>query len=236
MPDNALTITWLGHATMHLTTPAGTSIVIDPWMTGNPAYPKHAPDLEKVDLMLCTHGHGDHIGDAVALSKKYSPQTVGVVELCIFLAEQGAVHTHGMNIGGSHKIADVTIHMTTAIHSSGIEHNGEMIYGGIACGFVLEIENAPTVYHAGDTALFSDMRLIGEYLRPDIAMLPIGDFYTMGPRQASIAAKFLGAKKVLPMHYGTFPVLTGTREAFSQELEGSGIEMLRLDPGDSYRA
>ncbi len=232
-----LEITWLGHATVKLLTPAGTSIVIDPWMEGNPAYPKNTRALDAVDLMLLTHGHGDHIGGAAGLAKEHKPTVVGIFELCGLLAGQGVENTVGMNIGGTHKFKDVTIHMTDARHSSGFEQDGKFLYAGEAAGFVIEIEGAPTVYHSGDTAVFGDMKIIGEYLKPDIIMLPIGDFYTMGPRQAAIAAEWLGAGTILPIHFGTFPALSGTPEQLDKELKARGVKanVVAWKPGDTYK-
>ncbi len=230
------TITWLGHATMHIMTPAGTSVLIDPWLEGNPAYPKTAPKLEKLDILLCTHGHSDHIGSAVQVAKKFSPQVVCMPELGAYLASEGVDNVSGMNIGGQQRIADVNIVMTDARHSSGVESDGTIIPGGNPAGYVLEIDGAPTLYHAGDTCVFGDMRILAELYAPKIAMLPIGDHYTMGPRQAALAAEYLGNPVILPMHFGTFPVLTGTPELLRDEIarRGGKAEVHTWRPGESY--
>jgi L-ascorbate metabolism protein UlaG (beta-lactamase superfamily) len=232
---SGLKIQWLGHASLHIVTPAGTSILVDPWFEGNPkAATGSIP--EKVDLLLCTHGHSDHTGGAVDIAKKTKPQVIGIFELTTILGEQGVENTIGMNIGGSYKTHDVTITMTEARHSSSIEHNGAVVYAGDPAGFVLEIEGAPAVYLAGDTAVFSDMKLIAELYRPEIAVLPIGDHYTMGPRHAALAASFILPRTVLPIHWGTFPALTGTPQKLRDELKLRGVpaEVVDWQPGNIY--
>lgn len=233
-----LEITWLGHATVKIVTPAGTHIVIDPWVEGNPSHPKGTRALDKVDLMLLTHGHSDHVGGTLDLAKKHKPHIVGIFELAGLLAAQGMENTVGMNIGGSYKFRDVTIHMTEARHSSSIEQDGKFLYAGEPAGFVIEIEGAPTIYHSGDTALFSDMKVIREFLKPEIAMLPIGDFYTMGPRQAAVAAEWLGVKTVLPIHFGTFPALHGRPDQLTRDLAARGVkaEVVDWKPDQTYKA
>lgn len=228
-------VKWYGHATVLVTTKKGTAILIDPWFEGNPAFPKNAPMPERVDLILCTHGHSDHVSDAVAMSKKYRAPILAMVELAAWLARQGAEKTVGMNLGGSYVLADVTVSLVDAKHSTGMDDKGagRMLYGGIANGFVLEIEGSSTLYHAGDTTVFGDMKLIGDLYHPQLAMLPIGGYYTMGPRLAAHAAKLLGCEQVLPIHYGTFPVLTGTPEQLRQELAGSPIEVRDIKAGET---
>jgi len=232
---NGLKIQWLGHASLHIETPAGTSILVDPWFEGNPKYPKgSAPD--QVDLILVTHGHFDHTGSVVDAAKKTKAQVVGIFELTGILGQQGVKEAVGMNIGGSYKVKDVTVTMTEARHSSSIEHKGQAVYAGEPAGFVLEIEGAPTIYIAGDTAVFSDMKLIAELYRPEIAVLPIGDHFTMGPRQAALAASFLVPKVILPVHWGTFPQLTGAPHQLKEELSVRGIPSAveAWQPGGTY--
>lgn len=232
MPDlKGASITWLGHATVLIVTPKGTSILIDPFLEHNPRYPKGFELPAKLDLLLITHGHMDHVADAVPVSKKHGPAAFGMVEMMGWLDSKGLRNGTGMNVGGSHTHADVTFTMTEARHSSGISDGDKTIYGGEPAGFVIAIENGPVLYHAGDTGVFSDMQLIRDLHRPQVAMLPIGDHYTMGPRGAALAAKYLGVKAVLPIHFGTFPALTGTPAALEKELAGSEIEVIRTEPG-----
>lgn len=226
-------ITWLGHATVLIVTPKKTTILIDPFIEHNPKYPKGFRLPEKIDLLLLTHGHMDHIADALPVAKKHGPVAVGMVELIGWLHSKGLDDKQGigMNMGGSHKHADVTVSMTDAKHSSGITDGDKTVYGGEPAGFVIEIDGGPTLYHAGDTTVFTDMQLIRDLYHPDLAMLPIGDHYTMGPRLAAVAAKFLGAKTVLPIHFGTFPPLVGTPAALEKELSGSGVTVIHTEPG-----
>jgi L-ascorbate metabolism protein UlaG (beta-lactamase superfamily) len=226
---------WLGHATIHLQTAQGTSILIDPWIESNPACPKDWNPPSKIDLVLCTHGHGDHIGDALAVDKKYHPTFLGIYELTNWLASKGVEKTIGMNLGGTYRFQDASISMVEARHSSGIEDGGTFIYAGEPAGFVLRVEGEPTIYHSGDTALFGDMKLIRELYSPEIACLPIGDHFTMDPRAAAMAAEYVGCKKVVPIHYGTFPQLTGRPSELRERLKGKQIEVVELKPGESMR-
>ena len=228
-------ITWLGHATVHIATAKGTSILIDPFIEHNPKFPKGYQLPEKIDLILATHGHADHIADLVPMAKKYDAQVVGMVELTIWAQSKGVKHAVGMNLGGSWKHADVTVSMVEAKHSTGISDGDVPVYGGEPSGFVIAVEGGPILYHAGDTAVFSDMQLIRDLYQPELAMLPIGDHYTMGPKGAALAAKFLGVKSVMPIHYGTFPVLTGTPEELAGLLGGSGVAVKAIAPGESLR-
>jgi L-ascorbate metabolism protein UlaG (beta-lactamase superfamily) len=234
MPDlKGTSITWLGHATVLIVTPKGTTILIDPFIEHNPKYPKGYKLPDKIDLLLLTHGHMDHIADAMPVAKKHGPVAIGMVELIDWLHSKGLKNEQGigMNIGGSHQHGDVSVTMTEARHSSSITDGDKTIYGGNPAGFVITIDGGPVLYHAGDTTVFSDMQLIRDLYHPELAMLPIGDHYTMGPKAAAVAAKFLGAKTVLPIHFGTFPVLTGTPAALEKELAGTGVTVLHTDPG-----
>jgi L-ascorbate metabolism protein UlaG (beta-lactamase superfamily) len=229
------TVTWLGHAVVHITTGAGTEILIDPFIEHNPKYPKSYKLPEKLDLLLLTHGHGDHIADAVSVANKHRPQVVGMVELIGWVQSKGVKNAAGMNLGGSYRFKDVTLSLVEARHSSGIEDGGTVIYGGEPAGFVIAVEGGPVLYHAGDTSAFLDMKLIGELYAPEIGFLPIGDYYTMGPKAAALAAKYLGLEAVIPIHYGTFPALTGTPAELEGHLKGTGIEVLETTPGEVLR-
>lgn len=238
MPDfKGAAITWLGHATVLIQTAKGTTILIDPFLEHNPKFPKGYKLPETIDLLLLTHGHMDHIADAIPVAKKHGPAVFGMVELIGWLTSKGMPQdkASGMNVGGSHRHADVTFTLTEARHSSGISDGDKTVYGGDPAGFVIAIDNGPVLYHAGDTGVFSDMQLIRELHHPDIAMLPIGDHYTMGPKGGALAAKFVGAKSVLPIHWGTFPALTGNPVMLEKELTGTGIEVIHTDPGQTLR-
>lgn len=226
-----LTITWLGHSSFVLRTPGGKTILFDPWYTGNPSFPAGMTP-KKADLILVSHGHSDHITDAAAMAKATGATVVGCWEVVTWLASKGVPHVEPMNKGGTIASHGLTITMTEAVHSSSVDDNG-IVYLGEAGGFVVRLENGQVIYYAGDTALFSDMKLIAELYRPDIAFLPIGDRFTMGPDTAAMAATWLGVRQVVPMHWGTFPLLTGTPDQLEQHLAGSGIEVLRLQPGET---
>ena len=227
-------ITWLGHAAFRIDTPSGKVILVDPWILTNPLCPEANKKFEHVDTMLVTHGHFDHIADAVELGKKFKPQVVGIYELCAWLESKGVSNTNAMNKGGTQKVDEIEVTMVNAIHSCGILDGDHIVYGGEACGYVLRLPGGLTIYHAGDTALFSDMKLIGELYKPDVALLPIGDRFTMGPREAAYAIRFLGVKHVVPMHYATFPFLTGTPEALQAEAKDiAGLQIHTLQPGES---
>lgn len=227
-----MTLQWLGHASFYLQTAQGTSILIDPWIASNPASPKDWQAPDKIDLVLCTHGHSDHIGDALDINKRYKSTFIAIYELAGWLSSKGVSKTSPMNIGGSQTFKDVTVCMTEARHSSGIEDKGSVIYAGEPAGYVLQVDGEPVLYHSGDTALFGDMQLIRELYAPQIACLPIGDHFTMGPKAAAMAAKFLGCQTIIPIHYGTFPQLTGRPENLRQELYNTGVTVAELTPGE----
>lgn len=228
-------LTWLGHATIHIQTAGGSSILVDPWFEGNPSSPKNYKLPEKIDLLLLTHGHDDHFHDAVKVAKKSRAKVVGIYELTSWMQGQGIDNVSPMNYGGNLQVGDVRISMVEARHSSSIVDGGKTFYAGNPCGYVLAIEGAPTIYLAGDTSLFGDMKLFKELYEPTVAVLPIGDNFTMGPKHAALAAKYLGVKTVIPVHHGTFPALTGTPEELKIHLEGTGIAMAAPKPGESVQ-
>lgn len=228
-----LRITWLGHAAFRIVLPGGEVVIVDPWVMGNPACPEKEKKVTRADFLLCTHGHFDHIGDAVAIAKEHNSQVVGIFELCTWMQGKGVKQIAPMNKGGTQKVGNFSVTMVHADHSCGILDDGKLIYGGEACGYVVEFPNGVKLYHAGDTALFGDMALIRELYAPDIVMLPIGDHFTMGPREAAHACKLLQPKTVIPMHFGTFPALTGTPEALRERITDTGIEVLAMKPGET---
>jgi L-ascorbate metabolism protein UlaG (beta-lactamase superfamily) len=227
-----LSFTWLGHATFIFKTPGGKRIIMDPWISTNPSCPESSKQVGALDLMLITHGHDDHTGDAVSLGRSSGAHVVAPYELSVWLQKKGLQNVTGMNPGGTLRALGLSVTMVPAVHSSSTEDGGNSFYLGVATGYVITFEDGVTVYFAGDTSIFGDMRLIGEMYRPTIAFLPIGDLYTMGPEQAAKACELLGVRQVVPMHYGTFPALTGT-PARLRELVTRGVEVLELKPGET---
>ena len=226
-----LAITWQGHSSFRVRTPGGKELLFDPWYTGNPAFPESARP-KSADLILISHGHFDHFTDAEALARSTNATVVGIWEMTAYLGSKGIKNVEPMNKGGTITAKGLRITMTDARHSSSVDDNGTL-YLGEAAGFIVKLENGQTIYFAGDTSLFGDMKVIGELYTPDIAFLPIGDRFTMGPDTAAIAAQWLGVKQVVPMHHGTFPLLTGTPAQLEEHLAGKGIEVLTLKPGET---
>jgi L-ascorbate metabolism protein UlaG (beta-lactamase superfamily) len=232
------TFTWYGHACVEVTTPGGKTILIDPWF-GNPKSTKAPDSVARCDLLLVTHGHGDHMGDAVALASRLRPAWPCIHEMSLYLGRRlpgGNDAVIGMNKGGTVDVAGVHVTMTTADHSAGDWNpdGGVPLYLGEPAGFVVEVENGFRFYHAGDTAAFGDMRLIGELYKPELALLPIGGHYTMDPKAAALAVELLGVKHVVPIHYGTFPALAGTPDQLRSELAARGLSDVTvhaLEPG-----
>jgi L-ascorbate metabolism protein UlaG (beta-lactamase superfamily) len=227
MPDTA--VTWLGHAAFRVDTPGGKRIYVDPWLS-NPKCPEGEQDPERVDLIALTHGHDDHVGETIDLAKRFGCPVVAQVELRGWLAGQGleADATSAFNKGGTVEKAGVKITLTDAKHSSACPDG---TYAGEAAGLVIEMDNGTKVYFAGDTCVFSDMQLIGRIYEPDVAVLPIGDHYTMGPKEASVALELLGTRRCIPCHYGTFPLLRGSPDELRRL--APDVEVLVLEPGET---
>jgi L-ascorbate metabolism protein UlaG (beta-lactamase superfamily) len=226
----ATELTWLGHSAFRVETPGGKRIYVDPFLHGNPKCPESELDPERCDLIVLTHGHGDHVGDTVAIHQRFGCPVVAQVELRAWLTGKGVVDDGSScspNKGGTVRIEGVGVTLTDANHSSSCPDG---TYSGEACGVVLEVEDGFRLYFAGDTNVFGDMSLIGRLYSPDVAVLPVGDHFTMGPREAAVALELLGVVRCVPCHYGTFGLLTGT-PAELRELAPPGVEVMAPEPG-----
>ncbi len=238
MSASGVRITWLGHATFLLSGPDGNTVLIDPFVMSNPQCPEALKTFARLDVVAITHGHFDHVADVVQVCAENDPKSVvAIIEVAAWLRTQGVSGDAivEMNIGGTVQLDGVSITMVRATHSAGIQDGDRMLYGGVSAGLILTFDDQTTIYHAGDTDVFGDMALIAELFAPDIALLPIGDHYTMGPRSAAKACELLGVRRVVPMHYGTWPVLTGTPGELHQDCEQRGldIEVLSIKPGQT---
>jgi L-ascorbate metabolism protein UlaG (beta-lactamase superfamily) len=223
-------ITWFGHGSFQLGLESGERILIDPWLTGNPKCPEGL-EISRIDTMLITHGHFDHVGDAVALARKFKPQVIANYEICAWLESKGVENACGMNKGGGQQAGPVRVTMTHALHSSGISDEGRILYGGEAGGYIIHLSDGRNVYFAGDTAIFAEMALYAELYRPELAFLPIGDHFTMSPDEAALACRMLKVRTVIPMHYATFPLLSGSPAALAERLAGVDCRVWPVEPG-----
>ena len=224
-------LTWLGHSAFRVESPGGKRIYVDPFLTGNPKTPDTEREPERCDLLLLTHGHGDHLGDTVAIHQRFGCPVVAQVELRGWLTANGAADDggeHSVNKGGTIEVEGIKVTLTHANHSSSTPDG---TYSGESCGFVLELEDGFKLYFSGDTNVFGDLSLIGRIYRPDVAVIPIGDHFTMGPREAAVALELLGVVRCVPCHWGTFGLLTGTPDAL-RELAPPGVEVLAPEPGE----
>ena len=215
-----LSLTWFGHSAFLLKAPLGRSVLIDPWLE-NPKAPPGAKAITPVDLILVSHGHSDHVGNTIEIAQRTNATVISIYEISLYLQKQGVVNAQGMNKGGTMSVDGLKVTMVDAKHSSDLDVGGTVVPGGEPAGFVVEFENGFRIYHAGDTAVFGDMRIIADLYKPQLAILPIGGLYTMDPREAAYACTLLKPKYVVGMHYGTFPVLAGTPTELKKHLPAS---------------
>ena len=230
-------ITYLGHATFRVATPGAEQIIIDPFLTDNPMTPEELKEVGALDTILITHGHFDHFADVIPLAQETGATVISNFEIMSYLQSQGVENAHPIQKGGTAQIGGITLTATHAFHSSSIQtEDGSLIYGGEPMGYILEFESGFKLYHAGDTAVFGDMQLIGELYRPDVALLPIGDRLVMGPLEAAHAIRLLGVRHVVPMHYSTdvMPIFTGGPDEFQEHLSklASDTVVHVMEPGD----
>lgn len=234
--NKGVILTFLGHACFKLISPKRTNILIDPWIRNNPQTPKGTVEVNNLDYILVTHGHDDHLGDTIELAKNTGATVISMPEIAHYLIQKGLdpEKTVGMNKGGSMFVSDLRITMVHALHSSSMVEGNQLIYGGEAAGFIIRFDNGFTVYHAGDTGVFSDMKIIAELYKPELALLPIGSHYVMGPEEAVYACELLKPHYVIPMHYGTFPILSGTPEKFLELMKKlPEVKILIMTPGET---
>jgi L-ascorbate metabolism protein UlaG (beta-lactamase superfamily) len=225
------TLTWHGHSCFLLETDEGTRILFDPWLDENPMADIKAADINRLDYMLVSHGHSDHFADGVEIARRTGATIVSTFELVAFAESQGVEKGHGMNIGGGYRFPFGRVKLTPALHTGTIVGDDEGAYTTDPCGFLVTLNGGKRLYHAGDTALILDMQLLKDQV--DVALLPIGDNFTMGPEDAARAVEFIQPRVVIPMHYNTFPVIEQDPEAF-RRLIGDDARVEVLQPGELY--
>lgn len=237
MSEQNVTITWLGHATLRIETPEGNRMIVDPWIDENPGLPDGFDGIEALDGLVLSHGHFDHAGDATRLVNQFQPQVIGIFEVATWLENNGAENVVPMNEGGTFRSEELQVDLTAvhAQHSSCVMYEDNSLGpGGDPLGWVIDFSSGKTLYYTGDTNVFSDMSLVSDLYDPDMVILPIGDHFTMGPREAAKAIELIDVNRVVPVHYGTFPVLTGTPDALKAELDSERAESVEtIDPGES---
>lgn len=229
------TLTWLGHSAFKVVSASGRTLLIDPWLD-NPKAPADAKSVRQVDLILITHGHADHVGNTVEIAQRTGAKVICIHEVSLYLQHSGVPTATGMNKGGTISVEGIKVTMVDAKHSADIDIGENVLPGGEAAGYVIELEDGFRLYHAGDTALFGDMKLIGQMYKPEVAILPIGDLYTMDPKAAAKACVMVNPKHIIGMHYGTFPPLTGTPEMLKKHLpERMRKRVHVLEPGKGLK-
>lgn len=229
-------ITWLGHSTFRIDTPGGKSLLIDPFLEHNPRCPEELRRPIDIDAIFLTHGHFDHVADAAAVAAANSAPVVCMFDLASWLKSRGVEEIVGFNLGGTVEVAGIRASMVEARHSSSLPGEDGIVYGGLAIGYVLELENGFKIYVSGDTSLFMDMALIGELYEPELGILPIGGHFTMNGTHAARACRLLGVKHVIPCHFGTFPLLAPNADALTEAAADiPDLEVHVLEPGDTLR-
>ena len=226
--NDQVKFTWVGHGTWKVRTARGKEMLIDAWVTTNPVAPDHLKKIDRLDIMVITHGHGDHVADAVEIAKATRPKVLAPFEVGDWLTKQGVEDVIAFGKGGTVEVDGISF---TMVHAEHFSSTPDGAYAGEPVGYVIQFENGFKIYFSGDTDVFGDMALIKELDQPEVAFLSIGDFYTMGPLRAAKAVELLGVKTVVPMHFGTFPALHGT-PAQLEELAGPGVTVLDIKPGD----
>ena len=228
-------ITWYGHSAFRLDF-GGTAVLIDPFFTGNPAFVSDpAEAIKGVTNIVLTHGHADHVGDALEIAKQNEATVTTNYDLCMWLGAKGLQKMNPMNTGGTTDLGGFTVTMVRADHSSGDIKDGMPIYLGNPCGVIIKAKGEPTVWHLGDTDIFSDMALIAEIHQPKVAIVPIGDRFTMSPVTAALAVKrFIKAETVIPCHYGSFPIIEPNADKFVAAMQGQMTKVIVPEKGAAF--